>query len=196
MTSVINRYYDPTTDEFLSIDPDVAQTDQPYVFTNDDPLNAEDPLGLCFVICSIAHAVASGFDATRHFVAAHKVLIAQVSLAIVVGVATDGAGDALLLGSEESADEAATSAVDILKPGGNIIGEEGESEGVRTLSSSEMDNVFSRLADLGEPTAAKYPGVGYDLPDDGFAGIRTSDQYGKTLDVNVKGVEEVTKFHL
>ena len=46
MTSAINRYYDPTTDEFLSIDPDVAQTDQPYVFTNDDPLNAEDPLGL------------------------------------------------------------------------------------------------------------------------------------------------------
>jgi hypothetical protein len=46
MTFVINRYYDPTTDQFLSIDPDVAQTDQPYVFTNDDPLNAEDPLGL------------------------------------------------------------------------------------------------------------------------------------------------------
>jgi RHS repeat-associated protein len=43
---LINRYYDPTTDQFLSIDPDVATTDQPYVFTNDDPLNAEDPLGL------------------------------------------------------------------------------------------------------------------------------------------------------
>ncbi len=44
--SIINRYYDPTTDEFLSIDHEVAQTDQPYVFTNDRPLNAEDPLGL------------------------------------------------------------------------------------------------------------------------------------------------------
>lgn len=42
---LINRYYDPSTDQFLSIDPDVATTDQPYVFTNDDPLNAEDPLG-------------------------------------------------------------------------------------------------------------------------------------------------------
>jgi hypothetical protein len=29
----------------LSIDPDVAETNQPYVFTNDDPLNASDPLG-------------------------------------------------------------------------------------------------------------------------------------------------------
>jgi hypothetical protein len=42
----MNRYYDPVTDEFMSIDPDVADTDQPYVFTNDNPLNAEDPLGL------------------------------------------------------------------------------------------------------------------------------------------------------
>jgi hypothetical protein len=42
----INRYYDPLTDEFLSIDPDVATTDQAYLFTNDDPLNAEDSLGL------------------------------------------------------------------------------------------------------------------------------------------------------
>jgi hypothetical protein len=46
VTSVINRYYDPATDQFLSIDPEVATTDQPYVFTNDDPLNATDPLGL------------------------------------------------------------------------------------------------------------------------------------------------------
>jgi ankyrin repeat protein len=45
-TSIVNRYYDPTTDQFLSIDPDVATTDQPYVFTNDDPLNGADPLGL------------------------------------------------------------------------------------------------------------------------------------------------------
>jgi len=46
VTSAINRYYDPTTDQFLSIDPNVATTDQPYVFTNDNPLNATDPLGL------------------------------------------------------------------------------------------------------------------------------------------------------
>jgi uncharacterized protein RhaS with RHS repeats len=43
---VINRYYDPTTDQFLSVDPKVAQTDQPYEFINDSPLNATDPLGL------------------------------------------------------------------------------------------------------------------------------------------------------
>jgi len=42
----INRYYDPATDQFLSIDPLVAQTGQAYVFTNDNPLNLADPLGL------------------------------------------------------------------------------------------------------------------------------------------------------
>ena len=44
--SPINRYYDPTTDSFISVDPDVQQTDQPYVFVNGNPLNATDPLGL------------------------------------------------------------------------------------------------------------------------------------------------------
>jgi RHS repeat-associated protein len=43
---LINRYYDPSSDQFLSIDPAVAQTGQPYAFTGDDPLNKTDPLGL------------------------------------------------------------------------------------------------------------------------------------------------------
>jgi hypothetical protein len=44
--SLVGRYYDPSTDQFLSIDPDVAETGEPYAFTDDDPLNATDPLGL------------------------------------------------------------------------------------------------------------------------------------------------------
>src|ERR1019366_431953 len=44
--SVVNRYYDPTTDQFLSIDPSVAKTNQPFLFANDNPLVATDPLGL------------------------------------------------------------------------------------------------------------------------------------------------------
>jgi hypothetical protein len=43
---VVDRYYDPTTDQFLSVDPDVVETGQPYAYTGDDPLNATDPLGL------------------------------------------------------------------------------------------------------------------------------------------------------
>jgi RHS repeat-associated protein len=43
---LINRYYDPSTGQFLSVDPDVAQTGQPYAYDLDDPLNNVDPLGL------------------------------------------------------------------------------------------------------------------------------------------------------
>ena len=43
---LINRYYDPTTDSFFSIDPEVESTDQPYSFVNGDPLNATDSLGM------------------------------------------------------------------------------------------------------------------------------------------------------
>jgi RHS repeat-associated protein len=43
---MVNRYYTPTTDQFLSVDPDLPETGQPYAFTTDDPLNLMDPLGL------------------------------------------------------------------------------------------------------------------------------------------------------
>jgi RHS repeat-associated protein len=45
---LIDRYYDPATDQFLSVDPYVAETGQPYAFTGDDPLNGTDPLGQMF----------------------------------------------------------------------------------------------------------------------------------------------------
>jgi hypothetical protein len=45
----VGRYYDPSTAQFLSVDPKVMETGQPYAFTGDDPLNATDPLGLSSV---------------------------------------------------------------------------------------------------------------------------------------------------
>jgi len=56
---LINRYYDPSTDQFLSVDLDVQTTDQPYVFTNDDPLNATDPLGLKGGVADACYAAES-----------------------------------------------------------------------------------------------------------------------------------------
>jgi RHS repeat-associated protein len=85
---LINRYYDPATDQFLSIDPDVATTNQPYVFTNDDPLNGTDPTGLFCLWGCITHGVATGFDHARHFVATHKVVDGVVLG--VLSVATGG----------------------------------------------------------------------------------------------------------
>ena len=42
---LVNRYYDPATGQFLSVDPLVAETDEPYAYTGDDPVNAVDPSG-------------------------------------------------------------------------------------------------------------------------------------------------------
>jgi RHS repeat-associated protein len=42
---LINRYYDPSTGQFLSVDPAVSATVQPYSYADDDPINATDPLG-------------------------------------------------------------------------------------------------------------------------------------------------------
>ena len=38
--------YDPGTGEFMSVDPDLAETDQPYAYAGDDPVNEGDPSGL------------------------------------------------------------------------------------------------------------------------------------------------------
>ena len=42
---LVNRYYDPGTAQFLTVDPDVATTHEPYEYAGDDPVNADDPSG-------------------------------------------------------------------------------------------------------------------------------------------------------
>ena len=42
---LINRYYDPGTGQFLSVDPDVSETADPYTYTAGDPVNETDPSG-------------------------------------------------------------------------------------------------------------------------------------------------------
>jgi RHS repeat-associated protein len=41
------RWYEPGTGTFTSVDPDLAQTDQPYAYAGDDPVNDSDPSGDC-----------------------------------------------------------------------------------------------------------------------------------------------------
>ena len=44
--SLVHRYYDPSTGQFLSVDPLVDQTGTPYAYTGGDPVNLEDPGGM------------------------------------------------------------------------------------------------------------------------------------------------------
>ncbi len=42
---LVDRYYDPQTGQFLSVDPLVAATQQAYVYSSDDPVSLKDPTG-------------------------------------------------------------------------------------------------------------------------------------------------------
>lgn len=42
---VVGRYYDPQTGQFLSVDPQLQQTQQAYIYVGDDPVNGIDPEG-------------------------------------------------------------------------------------------------------------------------------------------------------
>lgn len=43
-----NRWYDPYTAQFISVDPALSLTAQPYAYANGDPLTYTDPFGLCW----------------------------------------------------------------------------------------------------------------------------------------------------
>jgi hypothetical protein len=43
--TLVDRYYDPATGQFLTVDPLVGQTGQAYAYAGDDPVNETDPTG-------------------------------------------------------------------------------------------------------------------------------------------------------
>jgi RHS repeat-associated protein len=47
---LINRYYDPATGQFTSVDPDVTQTLDPYGYADGNPVTNTDPSGLLFLL--------------------------------------------------------------------------------------------------------------------------------------------------
>jgi len=63
--TVVARYYDPTTAQFLTLDPDVATTLSPYGYVAGDPLNGGDPSGLCgwapwdWLSCLVSNSIQS-----------------------------------------------------------------------------------------------------------------------------------------
>jgi hypothetical protein len=98
---------------FISVDPLVNETGQPYQYTGDNPVNSTDPLGLCsgFLGCigsgisTAAGAVGGAATATAGFVANHAGTVATVAslaalaipgvdvidLGVVAGISVNGA---------------------------------------------------------------------------------------------------------
>ena len=73
---LIARYYDPATGQFISVDPLVDQTEAPYSYVGDDPVDSADPSGLCWPswACGAEHVagavagVVTGYDTVKSFV--------------------------------------------------------------------------------------------------------------------------------
>jgi RHS repeat-associated protein len=55
------RYYDPQTAQFLTVDPLVGLTQQPYGYSGNNPTNASDPSGLATGGLCVGAAAAFGF---------------------------------------------------------------------------------------------------------------------------------------
>lgn len=115
----VRRYYDPQTGQFISLDPAVDQTQAPYSYAGDDPIDSVDPSGLCN-----ANPVTLGFWSSGNCLsdAASATADAATSLASAWEA---GAGEALCyLVHDASAHAAAISAIAsglALIPGVDIV---------------------------------------------------------------------------
>jgi RHS repeat-associated protein len=77
LTYNIGRYYDPTTGQFLTVDPLAALTVEAYAYGLDDPVNASDPAGLCASNATVNSTRQVG-AATPPLLACNSPLLARV----------------------------------------------------------------------------------------------------------------------
>jgi hypothetical protein len=109
----VGRYYDPTTGQFLTVDPMVEETGQPYAYTGDDPVNETDPLGL-WGWNPISDVTQAAHD-VGHYVNTHKAAIAEVAAGVTIvvvvvaaTVATGGIADFAFAAIGTAAEEGGT----------------------------------------------------------------------------------------
>jgi hypothetical protein len=92
------------------------------------------------------------------------------------------------------------SPADVLMPDGRPVGEVrgSASPDIRTVAPGQLDGIIEGLKGLGAKPESKsnYPGDWYQLPDDkGGFGIRNSRNSGRTLDLDIPGVPDISKIH-
>lgn len=170
------RYYDPTTGEFLTRDPAVQLTQEPYSYSSNDPLNSVDPSGLndCGLfssICDVGHFLSNCSQARGGLLSgALGCDTGGTSLTTCGGSLVSGA-----LGPNSTAAEARAAA----EGAGFRIPQDFVPERVRNNKgftfrppASEGDQNTIRVM---EPTP-EYP--------DGY--VRVYNQYGQPVDLNGK----------
>ncbi len=145
-----NRYYDPTTAQFLSVDPALSVTQSPYSYTYNDPMNAADPTGLfgwstitgvAESVVSVVHTVAkvtttvAGSCAVVAGVTGAEALAAGCGTVAAVSAGVQAASGAILTATgHESMDQLAT---DLISSGLTLTG----------VGTSQLARIIGTTAD-------------------------------------------------
>jgi RHS repeat-associated protein len=97
---LVHRYYDPSTEQFLNVDPLVNETGTPYASTAGDPVNEMDPSGLNWLSSAwddtggvVVHATKVAAVDTGHAVQHHwRGIVTGVGIVAGVAAAATGVG--------------------------------------------------------------------------------------------------------
>lgn len=90
-----NRYYDPSTGQFISRDPASILTRQPYSYVSDNPLNSTDPAGL-WGWNDFTNAVGNAVSGAASWENQHAEQIAQDASYAALGLSVAAAGCAVI----------------------------------------------------------------------------------------------------
>lgn len=86
------RYYDPSTQQFLTVDPLFARTEQAYAYAAGSPLNLIDPTGHCpWCLLAVGGAIIGGVVGAVSYTAVSVATGQEVTVAGVAGAAAAGA---------------------------------------------------------------------------------------------------------
>ncbi len=194
------RVYDPATAQFLSVDPDVMTTRTPYTYAGDNPLNIDDPRGLCNAnpfsesFWTEGNCVSEGpLNPVPYYEKEIESYENGCGYFASVAHGLEGAVAAtVLFAGGEGEDEVGATIEDALAGL-----RESKANIYEIGSSEELQAVYDELSHGGDPaTPAGYDGEMVKLSDGTRIGLRnTSSSGGPTIDINRPG-RPVIKIHL
>ena len=198
----VGRYYDPATGQFLTIDPVVEATQEPYSYVADDPVDDVDPLG-AFKIHALGVTVnvdSSGVGVSVDPAQTANDLVTAGARGLATFVADSPAGQVLNLTSRltgktigvcASGDAFAGGAVHlgtcyIATPSGNsgLTFSAGGGFGAPVGASAFLGPVWSNaknLNQLGGPFAYGWGSAGFADVSGGVTGEVGTDRCGRTI---------------
>jgi uncharacterized protein RhaS with RHS repeats len=146
--SVVDRYYDPDTGQFLTVDPDVGETGQPYAYAGGDPANGSDPTGASFwgTLADTFDPWSQGNYFYQHPAVGQVAMIAISAAQLGLDPISD-AVSSFSLGTSlaEEGEVAGVDASEMAASDDDFLSAEGEADDLITLYHGSVDN-FSDIS--------------------------------------------------